>query len=103
MPARLVQVTLRNKSSFPIRWLDDGRPHGSWQDPWFPSNISDLKTGEEGTFRSESDGILTGTQAWALFKVDIPANNIGDRTEFLRLSWRKPYIGFFKKHIDHWI
>lgn len=32
MPARLVQVALRNR--FPIHCLDDGRLRGSWQDLW---------------------------------------------------------------------
>ena len=100
MPARLVQVTLFNNSDFPIVWQDDGRPHGAWQDPWYPSNITNLKKGEQGIWRLESDGIATGVEGWALFKVDIPvASNVGARTEFFTLSWKRPYIGEFAREI----
>ncbi|MDF2571671.1 MAG: hypothetical protein K0R55_3275 [Sporomusa sp.] len=72
MPARLVQVTLRNRSSFPLRWITDGHEYGTWQDPWLPSNLKDLQPGKDGTWRSESDTFMQGTKAWADFLVDIP-------------------------------
>ncbi len=103
MPARLVQVTLINSSDFPIIWQDDGRPHGFWQEPWYPSNIKNLKRGEQGTWRLESGGILTGVEGWALFKVDVPfASNVGSRTEFFRPWWARPYIGSFIKKVEYW-
>ena len=102
MPARLVEVTLINNSDFPIIWQDDGRPHGFWQEPWYPSNIKNLKKGQQGSWRLESGGIATGVEGWALFKVDIPfASNVGSRTEFFRLWWERPYIGHFAKDIQH--
>jgi len=98
MPARLVQVTIINNSDFPIIWLDDGRDHGEWQDPWYPSNINNLKKGERGTFRLESSGIATGVDGWALFKIDVPlVPNLGVQTEFLNLGFSRAYIGHFKK------
>lgn len=53
MPARLVQVTIVNRSAFPIIWQDDGREHGFWQEPWYPSNIKALNPGQQASFRLE--------------------------------------------------
>jgi hypothetical protein len=93
MPARLVQVTLINNSDYPIRWLDDGRPHGFWQDPWFPSNVKDLRKGQTATWRQESGGVATGVEGWARFLVDVPfATNVGDRSAALYLHWDRPYL-----------
>jgi Tachylectin len=102
MPARLVQVTIINNSDYPIVWQDDGREHGFWQEPWYPSNIQNLKKGERSSFRLESGGVLTGVKGWALFKIDIPfASNVGVRTEFFRLDFERAYIELehFKGHI----
>lgn len=91
-----------NNSDFPIIWQDDGRPHGFWQEPWYPSNLKNLKKGEQGTWRLESGGIATGVEGWALFKVDVPfASNVGSRTEFFRLWWERPFIGHFAKDVQH--
>jgi hypothetical protein len=90
MPARLAQVTLANRSPFKVHWVTDHLDHGIWQSPWFPSRITNLQTGQSGTWRSESDGILTGTAGWALFKVD--SSGFG---EFLRVEWSRPYAGGF--------
>lgn len=93
MPARLVQVTIVNSSAFPIVWQDDGREHGFWQEPWYPSNIKSLQPGQQASFRLESGGIATGVEGWALFKVDVPsASNVAARTEFFRLNFDRPYI-----------
>ena len=102
MPARLVQVTLINNSDFPIRWLDDQRPHGFWQEPWYPSNIGNLTKGQRGTWRLESGGVATGVEGRALFKVDVPlAANVGGRTEFINFWWERPYIGGFRRTVIH--
>ncbi|HEY8520712.1 MAG TPA: SRPBCC domain-containing protein [Gammaproteobacteria bacterium] len=104
MPARLVQVTLINNSRFPIIWQDDGRPHGWWQEPWYPSNLKNLKTGEQGTWRLESGGIMTGVEGWAYFRIDVPSTgNTGVRTEYLNLWWERPYIGSFAKETTHFV
>jgi len=93
MPARLVQVTILNNSDYPIVWQDDGRDHGFWQEPWYPSNIKNLKKGEQASFRLESGGIATGVKGWVLFKVDVPAaSNVGARAEFFRLDFERAYI-----------
>jgi Tachylectin len=93
MAARLVQVTLVNHSSFPIRWLDDHREHGFWQEPWYPSNLKDLEPGQQGTWRLESGGVMTGVEGSAVFTVDIPPkSNVPPRTEFIDLSWERPYL-----------
>ena len=93
MPARLFQVTILNSSDYPIVWLDDGRPGGFWQDPWYPSNIKNLRKGESASFRLESGGVATGVEGWAKFKIDVPlATNIGPRTEYFRLDFERPYI-----------
>ena len=102
MPARLFQVTILNSSDFPVRWVDDGRPHGFWQDPWYPSNIKNLLKGQAATFRLESGGIATGVEGWALFKIDIPSAEVdGPRTEFFRLDFKRPYGTVLGRAVDH--
>ncbi len=111
MPFILIQVTIFNHSDFPIVWLDDGRDHGDWQDPWYPSNIKSLQKGEQASFRIESAGdipilssIGTGAQGWALFKVDVPPDpGLGDRTEYFTLSFDRPFIETqtFERGIDY--
>jgi hypothetical protein len=90
MPNILVEVTIVNKSDFPIRWLDDGRPDGDWQDPWFPSNLKDLAPGQQGTFRQESEG--AGVTGWVKFMIDIPPSLGETQTEYLKLDWNRPYL-----------
>ena len=100
MPARLVEVTLINSSDFPIIWQDDQRPHGFWQEPWYPSNITNLRKGQRASWRLESGGVATGVEGRALFKVDVPfVPNHGVRTEWINFWWERPYIGKFKREV----
>jgi hypothetical protein len=104
MSARLVQVTVLNSSDHPIHWQDDGRSHGEWQDPWWPSKLKTLGKGEQGAFRLESAGIATGVDGWVKFRVDLPHIAGGDdRSEFFTLNFSRAYIGSFQKSIseDH--
>jgi hypothetical protein len=102
MPARLVHVSLVNNSDFPMRWLDDGRPHGFWQDPFYPSKITDLKKGELAIFRQESGGVMTGVEGRATFRVEVPPiPNTPDESEALAFWWERPYIGVFDRKIIH--
>ncbi len=102
MPARLVQVTLVNNSDYPICWLDDGRTIGFWQEPWFPSNLKDLKKGEQGTWRLDSGNARLGVEGWAKFVVNVPPeDNIGLQTEFIHLDWELPFLGDFVCKIAH--
>jgi hypothetical protein len=104
MAARLVQVGLVNNSDYPIRWIDDGRPHGFWQNPWFPSNVKDLRKGQSATWRLESGGIATGVEGWAKFLIDVPSPpNIDPRTESFELTWKRPYIGRFTATLEHYL
>jgi hypothetical protein len=90
VPARLVQVDLSNRSEFAIHWITDYLDGGHWQDPWFPSRLTDVQPGQDGAWRSESDWIFGGTAGWALFGVDSPGFG-----EFLFVSWSRPYWGWF--------
>lgn len=90
MPARLVQVTLHNNTGSTVRWITDGLEWGAWQSPWFPSRHATIPPGQSGTWRSESDGILTGTEGWAWWGVDE-----SDGTQFAKVTWDRPYIGSF--------
>lgn len=101
MPARLVQVTIINHSDFPIEWQDDGRSHGDWQQPWYPSNLKSIAPGQRGSFRLESEGIATGAEGWTLFKVHVPSTNQGDKSEYFTLSFDRPFIGNFSRSIDY--
>ena len=92
MPARMVQVTIYNNSDYPIVW-QRRRDHGFWQDPWWPSNIKDLKKGEQASFRLEFGGIATGVEGWILFKIDVPLDSgWGPKAEFFRLSFSRPFF-----------
>ena len=99
MPARLVQVTLHNDTPYPMRWITDHLDHGDWQDPWYPSNLHRLEPGQQGAWRSESAGILTGTKGWALFGAELPEEDLSSpsftRTEFVQIKWSRPYVGNF--------
>ncbi len=111
MPFILIQVTIFNHSDYPIVWLDDGRDHGDWQDPWFPSNIKSLKKGENASFRIESAGDIpilgsvgTGAEGWAFFLVDVPADpGVGVRAEYFTLHFDRPFIELktFERSIDY--
>lgn len=93
MPARLVIVTLKNASAYNVIWKDDGRKWGEWQDPWYPSKLQTLNPGEEGTFRMESDGFMTGCEGWAYFMVDTPSIGDDPGTQFFTLEWCLPFWG----------
>jgi len=93
MPARLVQVTIRNNTSFPLRWISDSDSYTTWQDPWFPSKLNGLAPGKQASFRSESDGIFTGTHGEAVFEVGrIPNAQIAGPADELTITWNLPYI-----------
>jgi hypothetical protein len=96
MPARLIQITIRNRSKRTLRWRDDYREHGFWQDPWYPSNLKAIRPGQEGTFRQESGGILTGVAGQVAFTVDYNPAQVADDpdpAEELTFGWSVPYIG----------
>src|SRR6266404_2678032 len=93
MPAITVTVVLINSSTATIRWVDDGRPHGFWTQPLYPSNVKELRPGQMAMWRQESGGIATGVEGWAKFEADVPAKtNTPDRGASLELSWDRPFF-----------
>lgn len=101
MPSRFVQVTLINNSKFTVRWVDDSRAHGWWQEPWYPSNFTDLRPGQVAQWRMESGGVMKGLEGHADFKIDVPLRGGADESELISFWWERPYIGFFAKNIRH--
>jgi hypothetical protein len=95
MPARLVQVNLINNSKLNMRWFDDGRNSGDWQEPWLPSNIKNLAPGQQAAWRLESDAFLRGADGWVKFAIDVP--HAPEQTEYLLLWWDRPFVGKFTK------
>lgn len=99
MPARLAQITIRNNTSFPLRWITDSDDTTTWQDPWFPSKLDGLPPGQQASFRSESDGalfggIMVGTEGSAVFEVGRPVSQqFAGPADRLTVTWDIPYIG----------
>ncbi|MGK9147739.1 hypothetical protein KXS11_08955 [Plantibacter flavus] len=96
MPARLVQITIRNNTSFPLRWITDSDDTTTWQDPWFPSKLNGLRPGQQAAFRSESPdfGVFVGTEGSAVFEVGRPVSEqFPGPPDRLEVRWELPYIG----------
>ncbi|MCU5397022.1 hypothetical protein CN539_21520 [Bacillus toyonensis] len=88
MAVREFHGAILNKWDHPIIWVKDHLNGGIWTDPWSPSQTAkEIKPGEVGRWRSESDGFMTGTSGWALWRM-----SADDHQEFLRISWSVPFI-----------
>jgi hypothetical protein len=92
MPARLFHINLKNSGSGPLEWVADGLEAGEWTDPWYPSQKAKvIAPGQTGSWRSESNGIMTGTEGWVLFKTYAGQP---PHTEYVRIYWSVPYVGY---------
>ncbi len=78
--ARSTQVTLANKTSLAWTRWDASLLHGMWHtEP--PETIA---ANSSGTWRSESNGVLTGTEGRAVF---------GTEHGPVEIYWNNPYFG----------
>lgn len=86
---RSMTVIVSNETDTELFFLDKGAKHGIWVDafpvaPFIPGG-SAMRPGE-GAWRTESDGFLTGTDAWAKYRMEDGA------THFI-MGWDSPAKG----------
>ncbi|WP_162631637.1 hypothetical protein [Burkholderia sp. JP2-270] len=94
MAAREMHGVIENDLFSTIHWVRDECDSGQWQDPWYPSkSAGTIAPAEQREWRSESDGILTGTSGWALWKVNVMSGADGPHDEFFRVNWSVPMAG----------
>jgi hypothetical protein len=68
----------------------DDLVHGDYTGSWHPPKV--IKGGSRAEWRSESDGILTGTEGYLTYSIAVPDQANG-HTEFVKIHWDNPYIG----------
>jgi hypothetical protein len=103
MAAREFQGVLVNKSGNPLFRNADNVDSGQWQEPFLPSRVPGagrINPDEQGEWRSESDGIATGTSGWARWGVrvvgdvnDPGTDGMGGHFEFVQVNWGVPFYG----------
>lgn len=71
MAARSTDVIFHNLTDQPLAKLEDGLDHGEWTDPWQPPNS--IAPGATAEWRSESNGIATGTEGHVRYRVGLAA------------------------------
>ncbi len=67
MAARSTDVVFHNQTDFALVKVEDGLDHGIWTDPWQPPGV--IGPHADGEWRSESDGVLTGTEGHVRYRV----------------------------------
>lgn len=78
--ARAVEVVLENRTSLPLTYSRGGASHGVWKTQ-VPGSIA---ANSFGSFETESNGFMTGTQAFIEYRF---AGGI------VRLDWDDPFSG----------
>jgi hypothetical protein len=87
MAVRQFNVTIVNDTGYPLQQTAVSLDHGEWS-----SNLTaptTIAVGATAVFQSESDGIMTGTQGHAVYRV-LDNNDI---TTWLYVTWDNPYVG----------
>lgn len=102
MAAREFHGVIKNEWDNPLFRSADNVDGGEWQDPWYPSRVpgaGKINPQEEGEWRSESDGVMTGTSGWARWSVRVldDINDAGPdglgHFEFIQVNWSVPFYG----------
>lgn len=89
MPARSFRVTVHNESAdLTLVHAGDHLCGGAWTDGWNPPPDK-IGPGESAGWQSESDGIFTGTEGWAIYDVDRADGRQGQ----FEVWWDNPYYG----------
>jgi hypothetical protein len=92
MASREFHGVISNEWDSPLVWSTDEVDGGEWQDPWYPSRgAGRIEPNTTAEWRSESDGIMTGTSGWARWGVRVLDVSEGDRFEFVQVNWSVPY------------
>lgn len=92
MPARSVRVRLHNQTSTPLILQQAPLEGGEWTDGCRPA--ARIDPGAVAMFRSESDGVFTGTEGRAYYAID------ADPGRVLYVHWDKPYAGPSGYHVN---
>lgn len=96
MAAREFHGRIFNNWDTPLFRVADECDSGQWQDPWYPSKIpgaGKIETQQSGEWRSESDGIMTGTSGWARWAVRVLEVSEGvEHFEYVQVNWSIPFI-----------
>lgn len=90
-PARSTIVSIENRSPHTLTWAGHHLSHGIWS-PCASQRFSGdrsapcsfIPPGSRCSYKSESNGVATGTEGWVRYKR-------GD--EFIRIWWDNPYVG----------
>lgn len=98
MAVREFQGVIHNLWDDPVIRTADDVDGGQWQEPWFPSQIPGagrIEMSHEGEWRSESDGIATGTSGWARWAARVvdPFEAPAEHFEWFQVSWSLPFLG----------
>jgi hypothetical protein len=100
MAAREFHGLILNQWENQLVWSKDCVDGGEWQDPWYPSAGSGhINPNKEAEWRSESDGVMTGTSGWARWSVRVldDVNDAGPdglgHFEFVQVNWSVPFYG----------
>ena len=93
MAARSTRITLRNETGQVLTHVSDSLSGGEWTDPLTPP--ASIAPGAVVWWQSESDGIATGTEGRAAYR-------IGDSGDQLDVHWDNPYVGtnFYEQGIS---
>jgi hypothetical protein len=90
MAARGTDVVFHNETAFALTKVEEDLAHGEWTDRWQPP--PSLNPGSVGEWRSESDGIATGTEGAIRFRIE---NGKGASVYF---HWDNPFDGTNSYH-----
>ena len=83
MASRSTTVKFQNNTDLPMTLINAKLSHGAWsQNLYPPENIAPNGT---GTWESQSDGFMTGTEGTATYML----GNVGDVT----VDWENPFAG----------
>ena len=91
MPARTARCIFFNQTNLDMTLVSsDDLVHGDYTGSWHPPKV--IKGGSRAEWRSESDGVLTGTEGYLTYSIAVPDQANG-HTEFVKIHWDNPYIG----------
>jgi hypothetical protein len=96
MAAREFHGILRNLCDSNLASHDQDCDSGEWQEPWYPyqrPGAGFIQSDEYGEWRSESDGVATGTSGWVKWVIDVKTFNEPDHTELVQVNWSIPFKG----------
>lgn len=99
MAAREFHGRIFNNWDTALLRVADDCDSGQWQGPWYPSKMPGagrVEPQQWGEWRSESDGIMTGTSGWARWAVRVLEVSEGvEHFEYVQVNWSVPFNQLF--------